>query len=603
MTAFREALAAGRLVFDGPMGTQLLGAGHRAPLEELNATAPQAVREVHRAYAVAGARALRANTLLAREGEVQDARGLGARGLALAREAAPPGAWVGASVGAPRRDAAAVPTREQPPPGGGFRAAVARQAAELAGADFLALEAFLQPAELDDALAAAAGAFPGPVLAFFTLRSDLPTRLDAASTQRVYGALEAFLEVVTTHAVAGVAVSCVPPGAVLELARDFLARRSDRPWGLLPSAPDAAGGAWRARRNVAVDHASVVEAGAAALDAGASFVGACCGCTPETIRRLAAVAAAPPGTRRPGDPRLAFGRQARAGRGAGPAREGRASSPGPGRPPRPAPHRGGRPQGPPAGRAEPRPDRPFGPRGRGRAGRPGPGGPAGGHARGRAPHGPGPHDHGRPPERGRDDRRPQRQRPAGGGATEGTSRGRGGGGSRFGGGRGGGPGGAARDGGQGGRGGRGRHDRADTRSDREGHGRPGGHERSGGHGGAERRGRPAGRGRPGGHGRPRTGRPPGPGGPQEGRGGPDAPGGWRGGGDRGAGPSGGGVPPGPHPGAGGGPPRGPRDGGGPPRGPRRGRGGRRGGGGRRPPGDPGDEGGPPAAPSGGGPPA
>jgi methionine synthase I (cobalamin-dependent) len=320
---FADALHARRLVFDGPMGTPLLARGHGLPLEALNDSAPNAVREMHAAYVAAGARVLRANTLLAREGEVRDAERLARLGVALARESAPPGVWVGAPIGAPLpkpqassrpgRGRPAAPPRprlhvgdEQPTeePGGngfprGFREAVADQARAVSAADFISLETFLLPLELETALEAVRESWIGPVVAFCTLRSDLPTRLDAMSTQRVYGALLAFVDVASRFSPAAVGVNCVPPGALLDLAVDFLARESPYPWGILPA---AAPGGPRARPGRGglpgrVPDAEIAETCVRALDRGAAFAGACCGATPETVRRITALASAPPGVR------------------------------------------------------------------------------------------------------------------------------------------------------------------------------------------------------------------------------------------------------------------------------------------------------------------
>lgn len=316
-TAFELALQAGRLVFDGPLGTEVLARGYRPPFEELNATAPALVRDLHRAYVAAGARLLRANTFLARDGRVGRAAELNRLGLEIARDAARGGVWVGASVGGPlagpvaswARRGAAGATSSEP----GFREAVRAQAAALAGADFIALETFLRPEDLEVALDAVREGYGGPVLAFVTLRSDLPTRLDTTTTQRLYDQLDRFLEVVSRREVAAVGMNCVPPGGRLELARDFLARRAGRPWGLLPST--ALGASQRApvvtpERRPEPDDRGVVAACQAALAAGASFVGVCCGGTPETVRRLARLV-------RP--PRIRFVKPlpARAGRRAG----------------------------------------------------------------------------------------------------------------------------------------------------------------------------------------------------------------------------------------------------------------------------------------------
>lgn len=298
--SFEEALRAGRLLFDGPLGTELLSRGHRAPLEELNASAPAVIGEIHRAYVAAGARVLRANTLLARRTQVSGAARLAALGIALARETASPATWVGAPIGAPLRTASAGEGDM-----GVFRDAVLQQAESCREADFLVLESFLRPDDLDAALSAAGRAYRGPLIACWTLRSDLPTRLDAMSTQRLYATLGRFLEVASRSRIAAVGLNCVPPGGLLERARDFLVRESPWPWGILPAAAPPAGGraSLRAPRRAAGAPGSgerrdreLVAACEAALATGAAYVGACCGAGPDTIRRLRS-ALSPPAPR------------------------------------------------------------------------------------------------------------------------------------------------------------------------------------------------------------------------------------------------------------------------------------------------------------------
>lgn len=390
---FDQALQAGRLLFDGPIGTELLSRGQRPPFEELNAASPALVREVHRSYVAAGARVLRANTLLARPGAVADSARLARLGVALAREAASPEVWVGAPVGGPVRIPPPGKGRRAAPPG--FADAVARQVEALAAAepDFLSFETFLRSEDLGAALAAVRPAFGGPVIAFATLRADLPTRLDAMSVQRVYASLGRFLEVAVRHGALAVGVNCVPPGALLELARDFLAREAPGCWGLLPSAP--AGATGRPGRAPSGQDAReserlVLAACQAAHEAGASFVGGCCGVTPSIIRRLARML-------RP--PRVRILQPAR------PTQPGRRrASEGPRRPhargdAAPRARRGQRPGGrPPAGRWKGRTDT-GGRRSAGGGGSPGRGRrPSGDQARGRRPDGGG--ARGRGPDRG-----------------------------------------------------------------------------------------------------------------------------------------------------------------------------------------------------------
>lgn len=102
MPSFAEALRSGRvLLMDGAMGTELMRAGWAAErgFERLNRQAPDAVRDIHRAYAAAGAEALLTNTFQAwRVAPGENIGDVYAAAIRLAREAAP-GAFLLADVG------------------------------------------------------------------------------------------------------------------------------------------------------------------------------------------------------------------------------------------------------------------------------------------------------------------------------------------------------------------------------------------------------------------------------------------------------------------------------------------------------------------------
>src|SRR6476646_4263987 len=90
-----EALAAGPLVVDGAMGSQLYDRGilHNACLEELCFSKPDLVRKVHEDYVRAGAQVLETNTFgantmrLERHGLSGQVRELNVAAVKLAREA------------------------------------------------------------------------------------------------------------------------------------------------------------------------------------------------------------------------------------------------------------------------------------------------------------------------------------------------------------------------------------------------------------------------------------------------------------------------------------------------------------------------------------
>src|SRR5262245_45300246 len=104
---FRERLAQGPMVADGAMGTMRYAKGiyiNRC-FDELNFSAPELVREVHREYWDAGAEILETNTFGANAFKLEP-HGLSDRvadinraGAVIAREAAGDAAYVGGSIG------------------------------------------------------------------------------------------------------------------------------------------------------------------------------------------------------------------------------------------------------------------------------------------------------------------------------------------------------------------------------------------------------------------------------------------------------------------------------------------------------------------------
>jgi len=104
---FLKYLADHIVVFDGGMGTMLYQKGvflNRC-FDELNLSAPEIVRDVHRAYLQAGADAVETNTFGANRyklggfGFQEKAAEINRRGAEIAREAAGDRAWVAGSVG------------------------------------------------------------------------------------------------------------------------------------------------------------------------------------------------------------------------------------------------------------------------------------------------------------------------------------------------------------------------------------------------------------------------------------------------------------------------------------------------------------------------
>src|SRR6266568_65387 len=104
---FLQSIRERVLVLDGAMGTMLQERGLKpgqSP-EELNLTMPEVVAGVHREYLQAGADIIVSNTFggnrlkLAHYGLENRLREINAGGVAIARQVAGNGAYVGASIG------------------------------------------------------------------------------------------------------------------------------------------------------------------------------------------------------------------------------------------------------------------------------------------------------------------------------------------------------------------------------------------------------------------------------------------------------------------------------------------------------------------------
>jgi methionine synthase I (cobalamin-dependent) len=142
--AIMQRFAEGRLLFDGGLGSQLIAQGLETgwPPDEWNLSRPDVVRDVHRAYADAGAEVITTNTFgatpgrLATHGFSEQTREINAAGVRLAREAIAgrPGRFVGFSIG---------PGGEMMPPVGTATEALAR-------AEYEAQVGSLDPGDLPD---------------------------------------------------------------------------------------------------------------------------------------------------------------------------------------------------------------------------------------------------------------------------------------------------------------------------------------------------------------------------------------------------------------------------------------------------------------------
>ncbi len=283
MPTLRELLADGRThVFDGAMGTMLYGRGVYLNVcyDELNLRQPDLIAEIHRAYVKAGAELLETNTFganprkLAQYGLAGDTEQINCVAAELARTAAGGRAAVVGAIG---------PLGIRIEPFGETsvaeaRADFTRQASGLleGGVDGFILETFSDVDELRAAFEAVRGLTDLPVIAQMTIGND--GRTHYGTEPAVFGPL---LEAMGADVIG---VNCsVGPQGILE-AVEQLAPVVTRPISAQPNAglPRDVGDRkiYMASPEYLGDYARRI------VEAGARFVGGCCGTTPDHIKAI-----------------------------------------------------------------------------------------------------------------------------------------------------------------------------------------------------------------------------------------------------------------------------------------------------------------------------
>jgi methionine synthase I (cobalamin-dependent)/5,10-methylenetetrahydrofolate reductase len=284
MPSFRDLLADKKVhVFDGAMGTVLYGRGVFVNVcyDELNLRSPELIREIHRDYVKAGAEVLETNTFganpvkLGHYGLAGETEAINAAAARLAREAAGTRASVVGAIG---------PLGVRIEPYGEIavseaEAAFARQVAGLlaGGVDGFILETFGDVTELGAAAAAIKRQSDLPIVAQMTIGTDGKTHY-GTDPQTFGPRLQAM-------GVDVIGVNCsVGPAGVLE-AVEKLARVVTVPISAQPNA-----GLPREVEDRKIYMASPEYMGQYAkwiVEAGARFVGGCCGTTPDHIHEIA----------------------------------------------------------------------------------------------------------------------------------------------------------------------------------------------------------------------------------------------------------------------------------------------------------------------------
>ena len=283
MPDLRALLADGHVhVTDGAMGTMLYSKGLflNVCYDELNLSQPDVIRDVHREYVRAGAEVIETNTFganpikLAQHGLAADTETINAAAARIARDAAGTRAAVVGAIGplGIRIEPFGETSLEE------ARQAFARQAAGLlaGGVDGFLLETFSDVEELRTAVDGVRRVSELPIIAQMTVGEDGRTYF--GTTPSDFGpALEAM-------GVDAVGVNCsVGPHGVLE-AIEQLAKVVTLPLTAMPNAglPRDVGG----RKMYMASPEYMASYAKRIVEAGAKFVGGCCGTTPEHIKAM-----------------------------------------------------------------------------------------------------------------------------------------------------------------------------------------------------------------------------------------------------------------------------------------------------------------------------
>ncbi len=289
-----ERVRAGEiLVFDGGYGTMLFAAGlaDGACPELWNDTHPDVVRGIHEGYFDAGSDFVETNTfggtrLKLGAYRIPDrTRELNVKGARLAREVCPPGKWVAGSIG---------PTSHLPleyePLGDTsdeqYFENFVEQAEALAegGVDLFAVETMMFPQEATAAIRACKAVADLPVMA--TMFFQFEEEHDRDRT--MWG--ESPADVLKTLLAAGadvVGMNCGRgPDRAVVIIRE-MRQVSDAPLIAYPNAGLPIMKDGRVTYELGPDE--MAREYPALLDAGCNIIGACCGSTPEHIRRIAEV--------------------------------------------------------------------------------------------------------------------------------------------------------------------------------------------------------------------------------------------------------------------------------------------------------------------------
>jgi homocysteine S-methyltransferase len=275
-----EALKGGLLIGDGANGTCLAEAGFdEQPYDLANLSAPDLVRSVHASYAEAGSQVVETNTFQANRirlsGHKLNVRDLNLAGARLAREAVGPDRLVLGSIGPVGKPMTPIGhiTEEE------VAEAVREQALALAegGVDGFILETYIDLCELKVAVDTIHSFSSLPIIVCKAFIED--------GEMLAEGLAGRCARTMESMGVAAVGANCiVGPQRMLDLVRQM------REAGTLPVAALPTPGMPQLVKGVVVydtDPDYFAKAALRLVDEGATFIGGCCGTTPDHIRHLA----------------------------------------------------------------------------------------------------------------------------------------------------------------------------------------------------------------------------------------------------------------------------------------------------------------------------
>jgi homocysteine S-methyltransferase len=284
MESFQDLLDSDKAyIFDGAMGTMLYAKGIyiNRSYDELNLVAADLVREVHAEYVRAGADIIETNTFGANINKLQpygleaNLREINIKAARIAREAAGNRALVAGAIGP-------LGLRIEPYGPTSFdeaRQMFSEQASALleGGVDLFVLETFSDISELHQAINAVRELCDLPIVAQVTIQMDGNTLFGATP--------EVFTKRIAEWGADVIGLNCGVGPAIVLNAIEKMRALTDKKLSAQPNAglPRDVGG----RQIYMCSPEYMAEYSRRIIQAGASFVGGCCGSTPAHIKMIA----------------------------------------------------------------------------------------------------------------------------------------------------------------------------------------------------------------------------------------------------------------------------------------------------------------------------